>query len=471
MGFIVLGLVLFTALYSAPPFNDAVDPYGRHFVLSHEGKGALAVFLLALAWWIFDVFPIGVTGIIVGVMQALFSIRPVRKIFNDFMDPSVMFIFASIAIGMVFAKTGLTRRMAYKVLSIIGERTGMVYIGTFLITVLMSHFMAYTTVAATMFPLLLMINTMYADDRKPTRFGKGLFIGMAYVAGVGSTVTLLGAARAVVAIGFYKEIVGMDITFFGFTKHTVVVAWVMVFLLIGFFLLFFRPEKKTIPGLREKAKKLYAQLGPFSGREIGGALIVAALALSAIIPSFEHLDKTAVILVSTLMFFIFKVLDIKDLEEIPWNTILLYGGAMSIGFCLWETGAVKWLAIHCLSAFKNAHWFIFVIGITFFVLMTVNLVMNTAVITIVLPVALVISPYLGISPEVVFYCTILAAGMPFLLLAGAAPNAIAFESKQFTLGEFFVAGIPASIMFLIVISIAIWVIWPMLGMPVTLPVR
>jgi sodium-dependent dicarboxylate transporter 2/3/5 len=61
--------------------------------------------------------------------------------------------------------------------------------------------------------------------------------------------------------------------------------------------------------------------------------------------------------------------------------------------------------------------------------------------------------------------------MPFLLLAGAAPNAIAYESKQFTLGEFFVAGIPASIMLLLVISLAIWVIWPMLGMPVTLPVR
>jgi sodium-dependent dicarboxylate transporter 2/3/5 len=56
--------------------------------------------------------------------------------------------------------------------------------------------------------------------------------------------------------------------------------------------------------------------------------------------------------------------------------------------------------------------------------------------------------------------------MPFLLLVGAAPNAISYESKQFTSGEFFVAGIPASILLMIVLTIFAWLIWPLMGMPV-----
>ena len=36
---------------------------GKHFTLSPEGKGALALFALAATWWIFEVLPIGVTGI------------------------------------------------------------------------------------------------------------------------------------------------------------------------------------------------------------------------------------------------------------------------------------------------------------------------------------------------------------------------------------------------------------------------
>jgi sodium-dependent dicarboxylate transporter 2/3/5 len=60
--------------------------------------------------------------------------------------------------------------------------------------------------------------------------------------------------------------------------------------------------------------------------------------------------------------------------------------------------------------------------------------------------------------------------MPFLLLVGAAPNAIAYESKQFTSGEFFVAGIPASVMLIVVLTFFVWIIWPMMGMPVTVPI-
>ena len=101
---------------------DAVDPMGKHFALSKEGKGALAVFLLAGTWWVFEVVPIGVTSLAIGVLQALFLIRPAKVAFKDFMDPSVMFIFGSIVIGLVFTKTGLTRRLAYKMLAIVGGK-------------------------------------------------------------------------------------------------------------------------------------------------------------------------------------------------------------------------------------------------------------------------------------------------------------------------------------------------------------
>ncbi len=49
--------------------------------------------------------------------------------------------------------------------------------------------------------------------------------------------------------------------------------------------------------------------------------------------------------------------------------------------------------------------------------------------------------------------------MPFLLLVGAAPNAIAYSSKQFTPGEFFRYGTLASIMLMVVIGLAVTVIW------------
>jgi len=469
--FILVGVFLFAVVYYSPPWPDAIDPLGKHFALSKEAKGALAVFLLAGTWWVFEVVPIGVTSLAIGILQALFLIRPAKVAFKDFMDPSVLFIFASVVIGLVFTKTGLTRRLAYKMLDIVGEKTSMILLGCFLVTTALTHVMAHTAVAATVYPLFLTIYALYGEGEKPTRFGRALFMGMAYVAGAGSIITLLGAARGAVAIGFFNDIAGKNVSFFELTYYMFPVGWLMTFALWGFFMIFCRPEKKVIEGLRAKARQLNSELGPITGREILAAVIVlsciAVMSLKSFIPALEPIDKTALILISTVLFFVFRVLDIRDLEEIPWNIILLFAGAMSIGFCLWDTGAAKWLAVNWLAMFKESNWFVFVMSIAFFVMVMTNFIMNVAAIAISLPVALVIAPYLGVSAHVILFASLVTAGMPFLLLVGAAPNAIAYDSKQFTPGQFFMYGIPASIVLMLVVAFSIYILWPLMGMPVS----
>jgi sodium-dependent dicarboxylate transporter 2/3/5 len=234
-----------------------------------------------------------------------------------------------------------------------------------------------------------------------------------------------------------------------------------------------KPEKERIVGLKERAKTMYEGLGRWSKDEILVVLIVFSviliIALKNFVPALAGLDKTGILLVSTISFFILNILNIKDLEEIPWNIILLFSGAMSIGFCLWDTGAAKWLAINWLQLFKDSSGVVFILGMAFFVMIMTNFIMNVAAIAISLPVALVIAPYLGVAGEVILFASLLTAGMPFLLLVGAAPNAIAYSSKQFTPGQFFLYGVPASILLMVVVWLAITVIWPLMGMTVTIP--
>jgi sodium-dependent dicarboxylate transporter 2/3/5 len=317
---------------------------------------------------------------------------------------------------------------------------------------------------------------MYGEGERQTKFGKGLFIGMAYVAGAGSIVTLLGAARGAVAIGFFSSIMDKSVGFFELTYYMFPIGWLMTLILWAFFMLVLKPEKKTIPGLRFKAMRLNKELGSITKNELIAlsivVLVILVLGLSAVlksaIPGFTPPHKTAVLLISTILFFASGILDINDLEEIPWNIILLFAGAMSIGFCLWDTGAAEWMAINWLNMFKEANWFVFVMSIAFFVMMMTNFIMNVAAIAISLPVALVIAPYLGVAGDVILYSSLVVAGMPFLLLVGAAPNAIAYNSNQFSTGEFFLYGIPASIILIIVTGFAVYILWPIMGMPVTI---
>jgi sodium-dependent dicarboxylate transporter 2/3/5 len=270
----------------------------------------------------------------------------------------------------------------------------------------------------------------------------------------------------------FKEFTGKSIGFFELSKYLFPIGWLMVLVIWIVLMIFLRPEKKVIPGLRDKVKGLLKQLGPMTRDEkfviitVLGAICV--MSSQAFVPALAALDRAAIMLVSTLIFFVFKVLTVKELEDIPWNIILLFSGAMSIGFCLWQTGAAQWMAVEWLVMFQKAHWLVFVLSLAVFVLILTNFIMNVAAIAISLPVSLVIGQYLGVAPEPIFYASLVTAGMPFVLLIGAAPNAIAYESKQFTPGEFFGLGLMPSVVLIVILGIALVTIWPWLGMPVLL---
>jgi sodium-dependent dicarboxylate transporter 2/3/5 len=235
-------------------------------------------------------------------------------------------------------------------------------------------------------------------------------------------------------------------------------------------MLFCKPEKDRIPGLKEKATRMYRELGGITKNEILAASIIIGavlmIAMKSFVPALSGLDKTGILLCSTILFFICNILGLEDLEDIPWNIILLFAGAMSIGFCLWETGAAKWLAVNWLVLFQKAPGVVFILGMSFFVLVMTNFIMNVAAIAISLPVALVIAPYLGVAGEVILFSALVTAGMPFILLIGAAPNAIAYNSKQFTTGEFLKFGIMASVLLMVVLWLFVAFIWPLMGMKV-----
>ena len=155
-----------------PPLDPAIDPAGQSFELTQEGKLALGLFALAAIWWVLEVVPIGVTGIAIAVIQALFLIREPRVALTDYLDPAVWFIIGSIVIGQAFSKTGLTHRMAYRMLMVVGNRTSHIYLGAFVMTAALTLIMAHTAVAAAVYPLLMAIHHLYTDEDY-SRFGRG----------------------------------------------------------------------------------------------------------------------------------------------------------------------------------------------------------------------------------------------------------------------------------------------------------
>lgn len=66
MVFLLAGLALFLLSTTARPGRTRLILGECYCILTKQAKGALAVFVVAATWWIFEVVPIGVTSLLIG---------------------------------------------------------------------------------------------------------------------------------------------------------------------------------------------------------------------------------------------------------------------------------------------------------------------------------------------------------------------------------------------------------------------
>lgn len=460
---VLLGLAVFLAFYFLPFSTGSVDSLGNFSALTKEGRGAIGILLLAVIWWTGEVVPIGVTAIALGVLQALFAIRPSAQVYRDYADPSIIFIFGSIIIGLALTKSGLIKRLMYKLISVTGGRPETTLLGCMLAIAGLAHFMPHTAVAACVFPILISVNDFYGEGSRPNKFGKSLFMGMAFAAGTGGIATMLGSARTPASIAMFREFMGNDISFYELSKYMVPVSWVMFLIIWGYLVLALKTDRKQIEGLKESARGVCEQLGAFTRDEITVAVLclsaVGGMFLQPFIPGLQSVDRTCILLAAVVLLFLSRVLTVRDLEDVPWNIILLYGGTISLSFCIWQTGAARWMGLKVFLLVGQMHWAVFLLVATVVVLLLTNFIINVAVLAMCIPVLLVTAKAFGLHPELVVFTCLAAAGMPFMLLTGAAPNAIAYESRQFTKREFLVHGTALSALLIVLLIGAVTFLW------------
>jgi sodium-dependent dicarboxylate transporter 2/3/5 len=331
--------------------------------------------------------------------------------------------------------------------------------------------MAHTAAAATVYPILLGVYALYDTAESHTRFGKALFIGMAFAAGAGSIVTFFGSARAPVAAELFYRLSGGEIELARMMRFLTPVGWLMVLLIWAVLLALFRPEKSRIAGLSEKMRILVRQLGPLTRDEkivlFCSAAGLALMLLHPAVPFLRTLDRTAVMMGLAVSFFLFGVLTVKELEEVPWNMLLLFGGALSLSLCLWRTGAAQWWAVKLLPWLGGLGAPMALLAIALGVLLATNVVMNVVAVSVAIPVALALAPYLGVAEEAVVFASLAAGGMPFMVVFGTAPNLIAHGSGKFGHGDFLRAGFLVSAVALVVIGLGVLLLWPYQGMQIS----
>jgi sodium-dependent dicarboxylate transporter 2/3/5 len=86
--------------------------------LSAEGQRVLAVIVLAIGLWGFEILPPGVTGIVAIVALVFTQAVPgMREGLAGFADPIAYFLIGILTLGMAVSRSGLAERVAHLLLA------------------------------------------------------------------------------------------------------------------------------------------------------------------------------------------------------------------------------------------------------------------------------------------------------------------------------------------------------------------
>lgn len=86
--------------------------------LSHAGMVVLASLVTANIFWIFNVIPNYATGLLMASSWVILGATDFKLAFNIFNTDTMWIIVAGLALGAAAVKTGLVKRIAYKVMSL-----------------------------------------------------------------------------------------------------------------------------------------------------------------------------------------------------------------------------------------------------------------------------------------------------------------------------------------------------------------
>ncbi len=147
-------------------------------------------------------------------------------------------------------------------------------------------------------------------------------------------------------------------------------------------------------------------------------------------------------------------------RSINWKVIFLLAGMLPLGVAMEKTGAATLLAdtgINYLEAYGPRA----VLSAFFFLsMMLTNIISNQATAALLAPIAIEVSRSIGVQPEPMLIAVTMAASLSFMSPIGYQTNTMIFGPGQYTFGDFLRIGTPLNILFWIIGTLCIPLIWP-----------
>jgi len=153
-----------------------------------------------------------------------------------------------------------------------------------------------------------------------------------------------------------------------------------------------------------------------------------------------------------------------EAAKIDWGTILLFGGGLSLGTLMFDTGVARALGDAITSRTgASSLWALTALATAIGIFLS-ETTSNTAAANMVIPVAIALAQAAGVSPLPPALGACLGASFGFMLPVSTPPNAIAYGSGLVPIPRMIRAGVVFDVIGFVIILAGLRVLCPLLGL-------
>jgi len=429
--------------------------------LSAAGAKCLGVAVICMTLWVFASIPLAATSLAAIVLLPAFNIVEQNRVFAYFGNSAVFFLLGVFILAGAMMHTGLSKRIALFFLTRFDASPRMVVIGILFTCSFLSFFMPEHGVAAMMFPVVMEIAQTLKLEKGKSPLAIAMFLAMAWGAITGGIGTLLGGARAPLALELLHEAYGRSISFADWALAAAPIAVTLSGVAYVILSRFFRPEIDDVTPARLVLEQEMQRIGPISKNELLVGL-VAFITIGFWIFGGHKMGLPIISLAAAVTVFVLDLAKWKDVVDyVNWGVIVMYGGAIALGKALEESHAIDWLAGSFLQT-SGVTPFMLIIILSALSKVFTEFISNAAVVIILVPLSFGLVQSSGVTPELMVLAITIPAGLDFCLPVGTPPNAIAYASGYYSIKRILAPGLVMSVTSYVVFLLFAKLYWPLI---------
>lgn len=431
--------------------------------LSYQGHAAIALLVFAIIMWATESVHLAVTSLIILFIQPIIGVESFDNAVIGFANPIIFLMIGGFIIAEAIRKSGLAQRLTYAMLNKLGTSPGRSLFVAVFSTGILSAWIENVVAFAMLLPIIKeIIPLMGVNDAEKgkSNFAKAMVLGASYGSLAGGLGTEIGTAPNLMAAA-YTHLPFLNWMIFGFPLA------IALMLIIWKFLGFMFPfEVKGIIGGKETITSKIEGLGPVTKIEkitLGILLFTILLWVTA---SFTGINSYSVALIGAVLYFIFGVVDWKDAQtNVDWGLIIFFGGALSLGAALLNTGAASWLIKDIVAMLgSNPSTLIIMLVLMIIGVIITQVMSNIALSAILIPLSVTLAQAQGQPIGVYAVPVAIACSLSFMLPMADPTVAMAYGTKYVNIKEILKAGVPLIVIGIIVtIIILLTIAKPFLG--------